>query len=75
MVAAHFLDVEFIKDKHQAHEEGEFKQVLRAIAKTPGNIFSSNEMLVQWASLQTALKALTLTLALTLTPLRSDPMA
>ena len=71
--------MEFIKDKHQAYEEGEFKQVLKAIAKTPGNIFSSNEMLVQWASLQTALKALTLaltlTLTLTLTPLRSDPMA
>ena len=55
LAGAHFLDHEFIKDEHSPHEQSEFREVLKQIAKTPDYKFTYNEMLAQWGSLQTAL--------------------
>ena len=47
LAGAHFLDHEFIKDEHSPHEESEFREVLKQIAKNPDCKFTYNEMLAQ----------------------------
>lgn len=54
--AAYFLDPEFIRGEGSANEEEEFRHVLRIMSQAEHCPHTYNEMVAQWASLQTAIR-------------------
>ncbi len=53
---SYFLDPEFIKGDGSLEEEQDFRTVLKTICLTPNCPYTISDMMVQWASLQTALR-------------------
>jgi len=54
--AAYYLDPQFIKGEGNVDEEADFRTALRALCKIPNCPYAFSDMMIQWASLQTALR-------------------